>query len=723
MQSTEQGLDPGNGPAGPEDAASRRACDQCRLKKIRCDKDWPCSNCRMAKRSCTSTGAGQRPKETRQRYVSAFFVHPPTSSPWPLTSPDFFASSERKIDRIEGRLENIEAYLKHIASTQSQPATDPGSRSLAPTPITGSSIPTTASSGDIDSSDNESAFGGDSALTAQTAFASEFLENAVQRTSLREADPSIKAALATLGQLVEMQKQKSVSHGPRFPLQKPVPAGGVTKLPMPPIEVVVPLLKDAKNTPMSLFNFVCHITGLLDFDSLCRMVYFPTEDISLCHFIVVNAGLYNLFVEQGALAKDQAHQDEYRAYGLLCQANMETALANLPFFLSPKIETIQALILGAQYSIDVSRPSVAWYLNSTAAQLCQTAGFHRAERVAGDPPHIKKVKASLFWNIYTIDKNLGLRLGRSSVIQECDISIERSFDLGSFVKLPEGAPITDLWVQTAALQGRIYEQLYSPSALQSDPAELARRARELAAECERLEVQLTSTRDETVAYLNSVNSSEIITFFLKGDEIGFHVTLTLVYQALPAPENSVSRFCDKCLESARKAMDIHKESIGLMGYGPYFKALYVHWSLMLIPFAPFFILFCYVIETQSRTDLMILHEFVESLGSLRDVSESAEKLHRMFQVMRDVASVYVEAKSQQQQDQTMIPIGDEFDMYLNQLGFIPNEDHTMNQGNVPNGGQVPGQEPTGDWFAGSQNIFGLLEEDLSQIDGSRWTRQ
>jgi hypothetical protein len=169
------------------------------------------------------------------------------SSPWPLTSPDYFVSSERKIDRIEGRLENIEAYLKHIASTQSHPATDPGSRSLAPTPITGSSIPTTASSGDIDSSDNESAFGGDSALTAQTAFASEFLENAVQRTSLREADPSIKAALATLGQLVEMQKQKSVSHGPRFPLQKPVPAGGVSKLPMPPIEVVVPLLKDAKS--------------------------------------------------------------------------------------------------------------------------------------------------------------------------------------------------------------------------------------------------------------------------------------------------------------------------------------------------------------------------------------------------------------------------------------------------------------------------------------------
>lgn len=141
---------------------------------------------------------------------------------------------------------------------------------------------------------------------------------------------------------------------------------------------------------------------------------------------------------------------------------------------------------------------------------------------------------------------------------------------------------------------------------------------------------------------------------------------------------------------------------------------------MLVPFAPFFILFCYTVETQSSGDLVILQDFVASLETLRDASETAEKLYRMFRVMLDVASMYLDAKSQQQQDQNMIPVGDEFEMYLGQLGFISTDDHTINQANVPAGAQAFGQESMADWFSGSQNIFGLLEEDLSQIDRDQW---
>lgn len=101
---------------------------------------------------------------------------------------------------------------------------------------------------DFDSSDEDSAFGGDAGFTSQTEFASEFLENAVQRTSLREVNPGIEAALSNLRSLVEVQKQRSISHGPRFPLQKPLPPGGMAKLPMPPIEAVIPLVKANKST-------------------------------------------------------------------------------------------------------------------------------------------------------------------------------------------------------------------------------------------------------------------------------------------------------------------------------------------------------------------------------------------------------------------------------------------------------------------------------------------
>lgn len=277
------------------------------------------------------------------------------------------------------------------------------------------------------------------------------------------------------------------------------------------------------------------------------------------------------------------------------------------------------------------------------------------------------------------------------------------------------------------------------------PAELSHRAQVLAVDCRKLESELTSTRDETFEYLRSLNTSSLVDVFLKGDEVQFHVTMTLVYRAVPPPEGSISRFCSECLDSARKAMKVHQESLSLLDYGTYIKSIYVHWygfnvikssknpltvknrNLMLTPFAPFFVLFCHIIETLSSEDLKILQEFVASFESLRNASETIDKLCRVFQVYRDVAMVYVDAKSQQQEDQTMVPINDEFDMYLSQLGFMPTEDHAS----MPQAGGQPstsapmptsGNQATqmADWFSGSRNMFGLLEEDLSQIDASRW---
>lgn len=146
-------------------------------------------------------------------------------------------------------------------------------------------------------------------------------------------------------------------------------------------------------------------------------------------------------------------------------------------------------------------------------------------------------------------------------------------------------------------------------------------------------------------------------------------------------------------------------------------------NLMLTPFAPFFILFCYVIETSSYEDMRIIQEFVASLEKARDASEAVEKLYRLCQVMCDVAVLYVEAKSQQQQDESMAPIGDEFEMYLSQLGFMPGEDQAMaNADDSAGQGQGPVAQ-IADWFSGNRIMMGLLEEDLSQIDPSSWTQQ
>lgn len=407
---------------------------------------------------------------------------------------------------------------------------------------------------------------------------------------------------------------------------------------------------------------------------------------------------------------------------------------------------------------------MAWHLNSTAAQLCQTGGFHRAEVAAADPPTVSQVKSILFWQAYTIDKGLSLRLGRASIIQDCDISIPRQFNFEGFLHLEESA-IPSIWLKTSTLHGKIYEKLYvitrktvaivvgtadtptyrySPIALTLPPSALSERALELASRCRTLESEIGGMRIETTTYLRSLNTSEIVEVLLMGDEVQFHATLTLVYRAVPAPEGSPSRFCLECLDSARKAMKAHQSCIALMKFGSHIKSIYVHWyvialrypkppsslyvtktscahrTLMLVPFAPFFVIFCHVIETLSADDLGILEEFVASMEQLRDASQTIEKLYRVFQVMRDVAVVYVETKSEQQRDQTMIPIRDEFDMYLSQLGLMSTEDQTMVDPNVQ--GQHVQQQASqmAGWFSGDRNMFGLIEEDLSQIDSNRW---
>lgn len=211
-----------------------------------------------------------------------------------------------------------------------------------------------------------------------------------------------------------------------------------------------------------------------------------------------------------------------------------------------------------------------------AAQLCQTGGYHRSDSLRHDTPETSRLKRILFWHVYTLDKGLGLRLGRAPVIHECDIDIPRVFEFNGLGKL-ESSTLPTLWIKLSYLQSRIYEELYSPSALKSPQAEVVERARALASECRKFETEADVAREETYQYLKAVNSSDLVDVFLRGDEVQFQVTLTLVYRVIPAPQGSITRFCDDCLKTARKAMKVHQECTKKSAIGGYFRSIYIHW--------------------------------------------------------------------------------------------------------------------------------------------------
>lgn len=279
--------------------------------------------------------------------------------------------SERKIDHLDTRLANIETLLHNLTHSQnstsipSVPAHHVSMSAHAPS-ITANDSNAATSLAESDSSQDESddfeesddgGDGGDTGLTAETAGASAFVERDATHTALGEMNPNVKAALANLRQLVEMHKQRSISHGRRFPLQRQVPRGGLSKMPLPPIETVVRIVKGSKSSGPLLFDMTMQLIGITDFSKLCRMAYFPSDDSTDANLAIVNNGLYNLFMEQAALTKDPALRAEYEGYTTMCKANFETCLAQLPLFLSPKTENVMALNMGVR---DPSRSQVVY---------------------------------------------------------------------------------------------------------------------------------------------------------------------------------------------------------------------------------------------------------------------------------------------------------------------------------------------------------------------------
>lgn len=167
-------------------------------------------------------------------------------------------------------------------------------------------------------------------------------------------------------------------------------------------------------------------------------------------------------------------------------------------------------------------------------------------------------------------------------------------------------------------------------------------------------------------------------------------------------------------------------------------------TILYAPFIPFIVIFCLVIETSSADDLKGLADFVHSLEAATELSHSINKLHQLCEVLYNVAQLYVEAKAQQPLDQDMVPVGNEFNMYLSQLGFMPMDEGAAaglagfevgdgggGGGGGDGSGGVHGADDDasrsmaqttqlGDWFSGNNHMLGMLEEDLSGINPSGW---
>ncbi|KAG8669090.1 hypothetical protein FPOAC1_008478 [Fusarium poae] len=547
---------------------------------------------------------------------------------------------------------------------------------------------------------------GESSLAAHGEFANEFLKNAVGTESLQGASLELRETLDSLHHIVSSLKQQTAATEMSYPYARPVPRPPFKNNDLPPIQTAVALIRECETENSEISAWIREFFSMESFSGMCLHVYF-SEDIADSDYILVNIGLMYMFQDRQQRVTDKKEHEENEEYTKALRQNAETALANLPFHLPATSNMISALLLGAFYAIEISKPSLSWTLSCKASELCQTLGYHRISTMKNDKPRDAQRKQFLFWNTYFIDKSLSLRLGRASTIQDWDVTVPMlSENPANATPL---SPFISLWIATARCQGQIYELLYSPGSMEELDGVRRLRSQKLVCDLQdigRRSRELAKNREKEV---KTKLGEYFIEFIIISDDVLRLSLLTLIYRATPAPSGSRGTFIPECIEAARATLQRHQDCMDLLGRDNalYFPS-YVHWTLLFAPFIPFIVVFCQAIETQDQSDLARLHNFCTSVETTITLSDAAAKMHRLFQVLYTVALRYIEFRTTTPTaDQTQASA--ELNTYLAALGFPP--------AGLNNGGQQPSPMDATQAGAFSQTLG-----DMGMLDGAEGQR-
>lgn len=122
---------------------------------------------------------------------------------------------------------------------------------------------------------------------------------------------------------------------------------------------------------------------------------------------------------------------------------------------------------------------MSWNTLAAAAQMCQTLGFTRDILPRPETQEAKQRRAKLVWYIHLNDKMLALRLSRPTLIRDGEITL--NFEALEADGSDGPIPIIGKWARICDLQGKIYDNLYSPRALLQSDSQREAQARNLAA--------------------------------------------------------------------------------------------------------------------------------------------------------------------------------------------------------------------------------------------------
>ncbi|KAL2799262.1 hypothetical protein BJX66DRAFT_333165 [Aspergillus keveii] len=563
-----------------------RACEGCKIRKVRCDRTIPCANCRAAKIAC------RQPNQRSSRQVEA----------------DRVANLQGLVERLESRLRDVESRLAIVE--QPQPAS-----------VTGASSP------------QSSAVKGPSLLEGNPSFAAQSLQATESaRSAFKADDTGTKQLLSQLQTTI--RASDGLAKSIFFFRVSPSNVTSGTQ-PLPPTLVTSILRRMSIRRPIFLSSYA--VTDLSIVENLCQKVYSTSELASPGEIASMHGVLFFVLKEMIAFKDPLAKKFDLHSYLAHCEQNFVAAIETYEVLAVPSFENILALVMGMIKSQGEAKPYLYWKLVSAAVTHCQSLGYHRETTYRNMPPQKAESIRRLFWTVYAFDRNMSLVLGRASFAQCLDIDAQyptistdpalRAWD-ESFI----------MGVRLAELQGRIFTGLYFTTTMARDMAQREQLIADLAQTIEDWHAELKQINPE------GVNGPEVFSLSRGNWEILFYSTQTLLFHASSTLKGEM-QIRAECFAAAEKSLRAHLDvfpryqEAQLLSDGDY-----CNWILLSSSFVPFIVTFLHAIATKDPARATLLENVLSTLQTFRHTSRGSDNLYQICATFTQVAKKLVSSQ-------------------------------------------------------------------------------
>ncbi|KAL5336348.1 hypothetical protein BJX70DRAFT_400638 [Aspergillus crustosus] len=375
-----------------------------------------------------------------------------------------------------------------------------------------------------------------------------------------------------------------------------------------------------------------------------------------------------------------------RGYCDFCRSNLGVLLQRLPLILPASLEVIAALTFCPLNSVEQSKVTQSWALISSALSHCQTLGYHRLRPANGvnATDSRREAQERLFWNVFSYENGLSLRLGRQSGI--CDNDITLLVD-----------PAEPRSIIVSRIQRKAYQHLYSAASVNEPAEDRIRCTWELSEELQGL-INKTWVEISEASSQGDRETAPIRTLYLRADMVCRSSLLVLILRALPTnPEAGV----DDCVTAARETLDLHKECMDSVRdcKDPLLVTKYITWPILHTPFVPFTILYMRAVQQLDGEDLARLDTFAASLkrpspsGPNADTDTGTDTHSRLYDLLVQSAKMYIDSN---------LGLHD-----FSPSQFLDFGEETLRGGEVDAANAV--LFGAGDWYYGSQ-LMGVLDD-------------